>query len=898
MAERTERVNIITSFSSQGVQAYAQQTSQAGQATQQLDKGTRASGKSVNALTGILSKAGIALTVAFAVKKVFDFGKAMVATAKQIEQAERSISIFTGSLNAAKVLIQSLEDLAIRTPFETEQFISAGRELLKFGVNAKDVTPILEDLAEVSVATGADMNQIATILGRVQSQGKATFRELTGIVASGIPIYNLLADSLGVSVGQVKKLGQEGKITSTQLITAFQRATDEGGKFHGVLEAQSNTIAGIQKRIKGELSNALQSLGRLFGPTIKEAFKGIINLFGSSEDKTSLLGKLKELANSDAPQRLAASFAAFFAFVGQSAKPAFAAIKVTLNSIILAVSTFRAGIGAAAIAVGKMTGNADLLAFGFAEASAAAADIKAELGNIKEGVQSAFDIKNPLAEARRAFKETLAGLKDDVIEFRGRAFGSQFKKNIVETVVGDPGELQAARDSLADLQKRLEAATKLLAFSKEGTPVFVKATADVKDLTFRVRELEAEIVKLTDTTRKPIEIKTIKTKDFAQEFIDEAKRAEQEAIRLIEQRAELIERANEDRDNRALRLQRDADTNLASATIEARKILLDELKQIDEKDHKGREAAFLKFDKAITDARVEAAQKNVTAAIASQDGLAILDAQDALLHALIEQLLDAGNELTKLQKGALAVGDFIGNQIIPIIDGIQQLTDQLEESAQRAVEIQERRVADAAKLAEKGNAELLQIEEDRLAKSEERQRRAAQLTRELAALQFAANSAVAISRVAAETGIFSPAGIAILIATLAGGIAQAKALSQGFEKGTESVEGQPGKDKIIARLTRKERVVPVPINEQLNGIPNADLPDAVKLWYAFQSLPVVKDHSSDKEARSFKSLERQMQRMNDNLVNMRMFLHVDEFGILTGVKGAELKYQRKEQLFE
>jgi hypothetical protein len=98
--------------------------------------------------------------------------------------------------------------------------------------------------------------------------------------------------------------------------------------------------------------------------------------------------------------------------------------------------------------------------------------------------------------------------------------------------------------------------------------------------------------------------------------------------------------------------------------------------------------------------------------------------------------------------------------------------------------------------------------------------------KEAAAFNIIINTAIALSKVAAQTGILAPI-LGAAIATL-GAVELATVLAQpipAFAKGTDKVEGgTPGKDSVLAWLMPGERVVPTEINKQLGGIKNEDLP--------------------------------------------------------------------------
>lgn len=95
------------------------------------------------------------------------------------------------------------------------------------------------------------------------------------------------------------------------------------------------------------------------------------------------------------------------------------------------------------------------------------------------------------------------------------------------------------------------------------------------------------------------------------------------------------------------------------------------------------------------------------------------------------------------------------------------------------------------------------------------------------------NTAGAIARVMEQTGVFAPALIPAFVALGAAQIATiASQKIPKFKKGTEKVGGTGTEDTVHALLTPGERVVPLPINKHLKGIPNADLPKMAAMYKA------------------------------------------------------------------
>lgn len=111
--------------------------------------------------------------------------------------------------------------------------------------------------------------------------------------------------------------------------------------------------------------------------------------------------------------------------------------------------------------------------------------------------------------------------------------------------------------------------------------------------------------------------------------------------------------------------------------------------------------------------------------------------------------------------------------------------------------------------------------------------------KEEAAFNIIINTAVAIAKVASQTGVFA---VVLGAAIAALGAAQlATVIAQPipkFAKGTEKVTGgTPGKDSVLAMLMPGERIVPADVNARLGGIKNQDLPNL----NAIPAMPYISD---------------------------------------------------------
>lgn len=173
---------------------------------------------------------------------------------------------------------------------------------------------------------------------------------------------------------------------------------------------------------------------------------------------------------------------------------------------------------------------------------------------------------------------------------------------------------------------------------------------------------------------------------------------------------------------------------------------------------------------------------------------------------------------------AQAIGSVVDNVV-----GFWQKANEAEaKSLDRSIALQEQRVAAATRIAERGNAEYLRLEEDRLnelrIKQENNARRQLAINAVLqgsqALVAFTAALAQGISTGGPLGGIAIAAAVLGLLASGYAIITSLQAQSNGSQKlfkGTRSVQrrnGEPsGRDTVPAMLTEREAVLPVELAE-------------------------------------------------------------------------------------
>jgi tape measure domain-containing protein len=190
-----------------------------------------------------------------------DFARGAIKAVADYEAVNISLETFLGSADAAKKLFGELEQFSIKTPFTPEQVNNAAKSLLAFGEPVEGLQTTLGRIGDVASATGKDFNELSVIYGKARVQGTLFAEDINQLTEAGVPVIQLFADQLGVSAGEVKKLGSEGKISFANLEQAFTTLTSEGGRFFGLTDKLSQSTSGRLSTLEGNWAELQRTVG-------------------------------------------------------------------------------------------------------------------------------------------------------------------------------------------------------------------------------------------------------------------------------------------------------------------------------------------------------------------------------------------------------------------------------------------------------------------------------------------------------------------------------------------------------------------------------------------------------------------------------------------------------------
>lgn len=215
-----------------------------------------------------MKKIGASIAGVFAIEKIKDFAVQVATVRGQFQQLEASFETLTGSEQVASDLMSQLINTAATTPFQVTDISNAARQLLAYGVEADKVNETLIRLGDICAGLSIPIGDLAYLYGTTMTQGRLYTADLNQFLGRGIPLADELAKQFGVAKDQIRKMVEEGKVGFPEVEQAIINMTNEGGKFGGLMEAQSKTIT-------GRISNIEDTIDQMFNQ-IGQASEGVI----------------------------------------------------------------------------------------------------------------------------------------------------------------------------------------------------------------------------------------------------------------------------------------------------------------------------------------------------------------------------------------------------------------------------------------------------------------------------------------------------------------------------------------------------------------------------------------------------------------------------------------------
>lgn len=228
-----------------------------------------------NEIDTAMKNIGKSIAGVFAVSKLKDFAKQVAVVRGEFQQLEIAFQTMLGSKAEADKLMSQLIQTAVITPFNMSDVANSAKQLLAYGVEADKVNETLIRLGDIAAGLSIPINDLAYLYGTTMVQGRMYTQDLNQFLGRGIPLTEELAKQFGVTKNKVKSLVEEGKVGFPEVEKAIISLTSEGGKFGGLMEAQSKSITGQISNIEDQIEQMFNEIGKSSEGAIGAALNGV-----------------------------------------------------------------------------------------------------------------------------------------------------------------------------------------------------------------------------------------------------------------------------------------------------------------------------------------------------------------------------------------------------------------------------------------------------------------------------------------------------------------------------------------------------------------------------------------------------------------------------------------------
>lgn len=198
---------------------------------------------------------------------------AVAKLGSEAEMTAKAFSTLAGGEEKANGLLKEMTKFADETPFDKLQLTQNAQQMMNFGVSSEKVMGYLKQLGDISGGNAERFSSLSLVFGQVSASGKLAGQDLLQFINAGFNPLKELQTMTGKSYKELQEMMSKGQITSENVAQAIAHATGEGGKFHGMMLATSQTVSGQWSTAIGNLQTTAVELFEKLKPLIMEVFK-------------------------------------------------------------------------------------------------------------------------------------------------------------------------------------------------------------------------------------------------------------------------------------------------------------------------------------------------------------------------------------------------------------------------------------------------------------------------------------------------------------------------------------------------------------------------------------------------------------------------------------------------
>ncbi len=218
----------------------------------------------------------------------------------QAEMTSTAFRVLVGDEQKAAAVLKDINDFAAATPFTKLDLEGAAQTMLNFGVKSDDVMGKLRQLGDISMGDSQKLGSLALVFGQVSAATKMSGQDLMQFINAGFNPLKELSAMTGKSYEELQDVMSKGGIKTEDVAAAIAHATQEGGQFHGMMDATAQTLSGKWSTAVGQIQQQAVSIFEKIEPAILAAVDlfsvladgvmGVVNFFVEWSDVIGIVG--------------------------------------------------------------------------------------------------------------------------------------------------------------------------------------------------------------------------------------------------------------------------------------------------------------------------------------------------------------------------------------------------------------------------------------------------------------------------------------------------------------------------------------------------------------------------------------------------------------------------------
>ncbi|MDX6980308.1 tape measure protein [Citrobacter freundii] len=210
-----------------------------------------------------------AIASAIAVSQVVDYGKRFLEAADAMSQMQARIERLTGSAAAATQTMQGLMRISSATGGSLQDaaklWETLSTALRDTGATNGQIIQLTETLQKIGRIGGSSSEEMANALrqfGQSISSGTIRAEEFNSILEQMPELARQIAAGMGVSIGELRQLMLDGKLTAEDALNAIQKQT---GSVNAEFEKLPRTLAQANTALTNSFLSMIDSVNQATG---------------------------------------------------------------------------------------------------------------------------------------------------------------------------------------------------------------------------------------------------------------------------------------------------------------------------------------------------------------------------------------------------------------------------------------------------------------------------------------------------------------------------------------------------------------------------------------------------------------------------------------------------------